>query len=645
MPSATDALLDKLEGPGVATEMTPAASGVDLGELLLDVVRSRSLDIDIAGSVTDGSIERSIDTASTVSLTIHDPRRVLQRSDIWDYEIDINVNGFHFRLVHVNKSGNELTLTFEDRAVVWMRYHNKPLKISRAKMTRAEFIKHMVDEIKADNKAHQPLRFFSPQLHKKQPIKKPKKEKDRRKNREPGLHKKISIKDPTTHNELTKDQKSQLERVLDVGYHLDAPYILMVASMMVVWQESKADPKATNGSHVGLFQQDPRYWPGTRKAEPDATAFFQRGISVYKDFTSGPLRSGEALKPVELAEMIQHSGQGSLYQAWEPFARRIINEYNGGKGGKPDKSSTYQHKYAKSYQFTRGQPGGPKWENTWQAANRLAEEVRWRFFVVGNTVFYVTDNDLLKAKPVMVIDEDDDGIMDIDYDEDAGKRAGEATITCRAEKWFAHPGEVIHLKDTMGKAKGRWLVERITRPIFSETTTIELYRPHDPLLEPAHEINTVTKERKSRQPKGSGHVEIAPGANRPAMELNQIVIDFLEAVAANTSEQITIGTGTNHPRLTTTGNVSDHWDGHAADILVGGDARTNPDTGKKGDNIATAVVRTCGLKYSIARERAVSGDLNFGRDSTYSWRGHSIQVGWRTLEGGNHYNHVHVGVR
>jgi hypothetical protein len=638
MPSATDALLDKLDGPAVGTEMTPAAAGIDLGELLLDVVRSRNLDIDIGGSVTDGTIERAIDTASTVELTIHDPRRVLQKSDIWDYAIDINVNGFNFRLVHVNKSGNEFTLTFEDRAVVWMRQHHKHLKISRAKMTRAEFIKHMVDEVKADNAAHHPLRFHSPQLHKRQPVKKPKKEKDRRKNREPGLHKKISIKDPTTHNELTKDQKSQLERVLDVGYGLDAADIVLVASMMVVWQESKADPAATNGVHVGLFQQDPRYWPATRKAEPDATAFFKKAIAYYKSF-NGPL------KAVEIAEHVQASGQGSLYQAWEPFARRIIKEYDGGQGGEPDKSSTYERKYAKSYQFSRGKPGGPKWENTWQAANRLAEEVRWRFFVVGNTVFYVTDNDLLKSKPIMVIDEDDDGIIDIDYDEDAGKRAGEATITCRAERWFAHPGEVIQLKETMGKAKGRWLVERISRPIFSENTTITLYRPHDPKMEPAHEINTVQKERKSKQPKGSGHVEIAKGANRPGKEINQVVIDFLEAVAANTSEQITIICGTNHNQMTTSGNVSDHWDGHGADIDVGGDARTSKDAGSKGDNIATAVVHTCGLKYETARERAHNGDLNFGLYSTYNWRGHRIQVGWRTLEGGNHYNHVHVGVR
>lgn len=642
MPSASDALLDKTDGPAVGTEMTAAAAGVDLGKLLLEVVRHKNLDIDIAGSVTDGSIDRAIDTASTVTLTIHDPRRVLQRSDIWDYALDINISGFHFRLVHVNKTGNDFTLTFEDRAVVWMRTHHKPLKISRAKMTRAEFIKHMVDEIKADNKAKHPLRFYSPQLHKRQPVKKPKKEKERRKNREPGLHKKINIEDPTTHKELSKDQKSQLERVLDVGYGLDAPEVLMIASIMTVWQESKADPAATNhsqnGAQVGLFQQTAKYWPATRKAEPDATAFFKKGIAIYKDF-NGPLR------PAELAEMIQRSGQGSLYQAWEPFAKRVIREYDGGKGGDDTKSKTYERKYAKSYQFTRGQPGGPKWENTWQAANRLADEVRWRFFVVGNTVFYVTDDDLLKSKPIMVIDEDDDGIIDIDYDEDAGKRAGEATVTCRAERWFAHPGEVVQLKSNMGKAAGRWLVERISRPIFSETTTITLYRPHDPRLEPAHEMNTVTKERKSRQPKGSGHVEIAPGANRSGKEISQVLIDFLSKVAANTSEQITIQCGTNHNQMTTSGNVSDHWDGHGADLNVGGDARSSKDAGSKGDNIATAVLVTCGLKYETARERARGGELNFGLYSTYNWQGHRIQVGWRTLEGGNHYNHVHVGIR
>lgn len=641
MTSAVDQLREQLEGPAKGySDLKSSIPNVDLSKFLLDAVNKNGIDIDISESITDGTIERSIDQASTLTVTVHDPRRVLLNSSIWDYWIDVEVDGYFFRLVQVSKSGDDLTLTFEDRIVCWMRRHKVPLAISRSKMTRAEFIKHMVEEIKADNTVKIPIEFFSPELHKIQPIKKPKKDKHRRKTKAPGLHKKIKIHDPNNSQiDLTREQISNLERVLDVGLHMKAPDPVLIATMMCVWQESAAKTTATNGSHVGLFQQDPRYWPATRNPEKDATAFYNAILKVYKNFV-GPLRLQD------LVEKVQGSGQPSLYGQWEGWARGVVYKYNGGKSdpnGAP--SGSYQRTYAKQYQFTRGQPGGPKNENTWQAALRLADEVRWRFFIVGNTCFYVNDDDLLKAKPVMVIDESDDGILTIDYDYDVGKRANEATITCRAERWFAHPGEVVVLQDSMGPAKGRWLVERISRPIFSENTTITLYTPRHPHEEPAHELNTVTKERKSKQAKGDGKVQIAPGANRPGVEIKQHVIDFLTEVATQTTEKIEIVTGTNHNQMSTSGLQSDHWTGDAADIGVGGDARSSKDAGKKGDNIATAAEIVCGLDPKLARSRARNGDLNFGLYSTFNWHGYRIQIGWRTLVGGNHYNHVHIGVR
>jgi hypothetical protein len=135
-----------------------------------------------------------------------------------------------------------------------MRSHRERVKFSRKKVTRAEFIKHLVDMIHADNKAGVPLDFYCPQLHKKQPILKAKKEHHRRKHREPGVHKDVNWK--INGKAATKEQKAYAERILDVGHHLKAPRRALVASIMCALQESTLDPSATNGSHIGLFQQD-----------------------------------------------------------------------------------------------------------------------------------------------------------------------------------------------------------------------------------------------------------------------------------------------------------------------------------------------------------------------------------------------------
>ena len=82
-------------------------------------------------------------------------------------------------------------------------------------------------------------------------------------------------------------------------------------------------------------------------------------------------------------------------------------------------------------------------------------------------------------------------------------------------------------------------------------------------------------------------------------------------------------------------------DGYAADIDVGGDARSNPAAGRKGDNICIAVLKLCGMSQSQARAAIGGPRTNFTTPSQYgNW---SVEVGWRTLSGGNHFNHVHVG--
>lgn len=473
--TAVDMLAAHTGGFAYPADWEKSAEGVDVERFLIDAVNILGLDFNVAGCILDGSVERSMDAASNVQVTVHDASGVLLGSKLWDYTVDVNLDGNWYQLVQVGKQGYDLTLTFEDRIVAWMRRHTKPLKVSRGKMTRAEFIKRMVDEIRADDQAGHPLFFYSPELHKRQPIAKPKKMTDRRSTRDSGLNTSVDLK--VKGKSATGIQIRNAEMALDAARHKAANRKVMVAEIMTAIQESDLTTQATNGDHVGMFQQSKAEgWPASRDVTTDANAFVDAAMAADQANPNQTL--------AQLCEAVQHSGQGSLYAQWEDEAKKIVDEYLGGA----DISQTVQREYYKQYAFTRGQPGGPKGENTWQAGGRLASEVNWRFFVSGNTVYYVSDDDLLRSKPIMVIDEDSDGIETIDYDYDIGKPVNEATVTCRAERWFASPGEVVTLRDSLGPARGRWLVGRIHRPIFDTLTTITLRRPQKPALEPAPEL-------------------------------------------------------------------------------------------------------------------------------------------------------------
>lgn len=134
-------------------------------------------------------------------------------------------------------------------------------------------------------------------------------------------------------------------------------------------------------------------------------------------------------------------------------------------------------------------------------------------------------------------------------------------------------------------------------------------------------------------PHGNGRVTVAPGANRAGVNIAPLITNFLSHVAAGLGRPITITTGSNHNRMTVDGNVSDHWDGHAADIAV-------PVDSHQGDQVAFHAFRAAGLDVATAAKYAKTGGLY-----NILWHGHRVQIIWKTNQGGNHHNHVHVGIR
>jgi len=136
-------------------------------------------------------------------------------------------------------------------------------------------------------------------------------------------------------------------------------------------------------------------------------------------------------------------------------------------------------------------------------------------------------------------------------------------------------------------------------------------------------------------PGQDGKVVIYPGADRPGVKTRKPVIDFLKRTAGVYGQQIILTTGTAHGRLSSAGQVSDHWVGLGADM--GSVANKFQDGGKKGTQMAAAALRAAGVPAAIALGKASSGG---GHNVCY--RGWRIQVIWRT---GDHLDHIHVGLR
>lgn len=124
-----------------------------------------------------------------------------------------------------------------------------------------------------------------------------------------------------------------------------------------------------------------------------------------------------------------------------------------------------------------------------------------------------------------------------------------------------------------------------------------------------------------------GKVTVAPGANRPGTNINPAVVQFVRQVAGLYGRPLTIGTGTNHSRLTINGTVSDHYSGNGADI---------PLTGKALIRAGQDALIAAGMPAAKAR-RQTGGGYNVGG---YQVIFNTNAPGW-----GNHLTHLHVGRR
>jgi hypothetical protein len=133
----------------------------------------------------------------------------------------------------------------------------------------------------------------------------------------------------------------------------------------------------------------------------------------------------------------------------------------------------------------------------------------------------------------------------------------------------------------------------------------------------------------------SGGLRFAPGVDATVTPLIRAVG---EATASIYGQPLIVTSARRPGAISADGNVSDHASGNALDFGMAANGGTND--GPVGDRLATAALIVAGWTEPRARAWARHGGL-----IDIHVAGVRIQIIWKTDQGGNHHDHVHVGVK
>ncbi len=590
-------------------------------------------------AITSANLERTLEGASSVTLSVHDPNHKLLRDKIRDERLDLRIDGMYFRLVEIDKAGPDFTLTFEDREVAYLRSYNgtsHPKKVLRDLVTRAEFVKRLVRTVE-----QQKIPVYIPELHRTQPIAKAASVSSSQSSSTPDQTDALGTAGLDRSADLTvkgvaanQGQMQAAESAMTSAVSYGATNEVLTGLIMALINETTiTDPPGGLADSAGWLQLQASDHPGVDPHNLDTVV----KIFVTEGFTG----AGSALDlsnkygTAEWVGKVMWMYNATTYPGaqYEAEARKWVEAFTG--EGIPQSSkgdvSTKTVTSTKKYEFEVA-----KQETYWACIQRLAEEVRWRAFMSAGIFYYIDEMELFKSKPWAVLNQDTDGLLDFDFTYRHGRDVQQASATGFARDWAGPPGTVVRAsEDDYGPGGGRYIVESISSDLFSDEVTFTLRKPLKPMSEPAPETVEKTVSTgdagdlvDSGLTAGSGsegEAILAPGADRPGVSTSEAVLDAVRQISAVFGEPLTITTGTNHSQLTTSGTVSQHWTGDAADIAMTGDRLTR---------LGQSALIAGG--WSEAKAKATTGGL-FNLDN--GW-----QVIFNTNEGGDHYTHLHVGV-
>lgn len=121
-------------------------AAIDLSTMVLDGRTESGIYADVRKALLDLKMTETISGAPTMTMDLTDPDRTLLKSGLFSKRVAARIDNAPFDLVGVSKSGDGLTLTFEDSAVVALRDNTTPRKAAAKTMTRVAFCTALIRE-------------------------------------------------------------------------------------------------------------------------------------------------------------------------------------------------------------------------------------------------------------------------------------------------------------------------------------------------------------------------------------------------------------------------------------------------------------------------------------------------------------------
>jgi hypothetical protein len=508
-----------------------------LNDLKLQWIDPKVKGLDIIGATSEIILERTIDGPSTLSIKVSDPfkhifsraarryitqpltpaqrRAAIQQKykarymdegwepmappDLYGQWCEVRLEGARFRLVKVSYgyADDVATLTFEDIIIFLLKRKWGERRADRAKMTRAQFVLSQLREIKSIKPP-----FICPELLTRQPI-----------DKGDPAPKSTPSAPATTSGGSGGGGGFSPNAVLKGADVNGQPYTIAGDARRNAEQVLRAADKITgdNRARIALVEacNIENHWSNSaihNDADSEGILQVRRGIHganatniewCVGRFLNGPSWTGAqggkgavALAKAfpgwsegKIAQTIQGSAYPERYDKTRSAAVELLRQW-GGAGGTPEgtaASSSYEVSYDKQYQFSRDAN-----ESAYASIKRTADEVNWKFFPVGEAVYYMSEEQLYNRRIRYTFRPGDNTILDLTYDTDWGKPVSECSIHVNLDRWGAPPGCVVALEG-WEVPDGRWLVTSVRRNWFEPTAEVTLKQPGKALMEPANE--------------------------------------------------------------------------------------------------------------------------------------------------------------
>lgn len=470
--------------------------------------KSAPLKVDLQAAVLDVKITDVMQGASTIELTLVDPGWQLTDSGFFDVDdngrpdpIEVNYpkgSKYWWRL-HGLSIGDtqgedgDITMTFMEREAVVLMHTRGPVKDSRSKHTRAEFIRRLALRIKPV------IHFHSKELHRKQKVAAvphQKQESKRSSDKESGINGKEHITfsnwDGSSYT-FKKNELRNAEIVLDEAttHTQDEKALLALLCACIVEAPMFRNPAGGDKSSVGILQLLNIHLGGSVSARRNiplvVRLFLDKGFSG-RGGAIALSKAHPAWSPGRIAQAVQGSNFPDRYDKVRDGAVKVLRAYGGSTGI----TTTFR----KQYHFQIGTQDAPR-EDYWTGMQRLADEVKWPLFFDGPDMYFDPETELIRQKPALVVRRGDSNLLTFSCDWDGRHIATEATFDLLCEPTAFRAGNVVKLEGygpassgSTAKLPGRWLISQIDRSINELKSTFTLKQPEAPAPEPAPDVGT-----------------------------------------------------------------------------------------------------------------------------------------------------------